>query len=447
MPFTEFNIIPSPPCTNISELPNDLIIEIFTYLVFDDLQDCTGVDKMFHSNVMEALKFLILIKKITPAYYVESRVSYKLARVRLGINTGIKIINNNINNKKKSNGNNNNNNNVLTHYPKDNNNNNNNNNNREIIFSVRNSKNNNEKVNVKTTRINHKHAKKWKISTSKKRNNHPNINKKTLTSLPNVMPDMMKTNNFYTTTTTTMKKICLMKKKKNKKHLLSKSKKRYMMMMKSTNNNKLTNFNDIRTFNVQKEIQNIEKEKENYLRTPSSINNTTISSSRVHVIGKPKKALIVNKTIINSQDSSQNNCNNNNHYRNPSPPPGTNTNLYNLNGRRNVHKIVKRNKNKRKKNNHNTSSSMKHFVEMIGRDRYKEWSKYKKTKGGKVKDMNQYKTEQKLKMYNNNKNIMTGLVSRQRNNYQQQQQQQQQQQLDSTDVIANIYHQKLIPFR
>ena len=90
---------------------------------------------------------------------------------------------------------------------------------------------------------------------------------------------------------------------------------------------------------------------------------------------------------------------------------------------------------------------MKHFVEMIGRDRYKEWSKYKKTKGGKVKDMNQYKTEQKLKMYNNNKNIMTGLVSRQRNNYQQQQQQQQQQQLDSTDVIANIYHQKLIPFR
>ena len=64
-----------------------------------------------------------------------------------------------------------------------------------------------------------------------------------------------------------------------------------------------------------------------------------------------------------------------------------------------------------------------------------------------TKYMNQYKTEQKLKMYNNNKNIMTGLVSRQRNNYQQQQQQQQQQQLDSTDVIANIYHQKLIPFR
>ena len=84
--------------------------------------------------------------------------------------------------------------------------------------------------------------------------------------------------------------------------------------------NKSTKFNDIRTLNVQKEIQNIEKEKENYLRTPSSINNTTISSSRVHVIGKPKKALIVNKTIINSQDSSQNNCNNNNHYRKPSPP-------------------------------------------------------------------------------------------------------------------------------
>ena len=62
-----------------------------------------------------------------------------------------------------------------------------------------------------------------------------------------------------------MKKTCSAEEKK-KKHLLSKSKKHYMMMMKSTNN-KLTNFNDIR-IRVQKEIQNIEKEKENYLRTP-----------------------------------------------------------------------------------------------------------------------------------------------------------------------------------
>ena len=36
----------------------------------------------------------MLHKKISSIYYVESRVSYKLARVRLGLNTGIKILNN-----------------------------------------------------------------------------------------------------------------------------------------------------------------------------------------------------------------------------------------------------------------------------------------------------------------------------------------------------------------
>ena len=72
----------------------------------------------------------------------------------------------------------------------------------------------------------------------------------------------------------------------------------------------------------------------------------------MHVIGKPKKALIVNKTI-NSR-LIQNNFNNNNVIENITTTR-TNTNLYNLNGRHNIIKLPNEIKTKGK-NNHNTSS-------------------------------------------------------------------------------------------
>jgi hypothetical protein len=395
MTLSDFNLVPQPPCTSISLLPEDLIIEIFTYLVFDDLQDCTGVDKLFHQNVLEAMKYLMLHKKISSIYYVESRVSYKLARVRLGLNTGIKILNNHVYSNKNKNGNtpitS-----VLTHYPKDVTS------NREIVFSME-----NEQYNNKKKQTTFQKSKQWNVSTTIKCH-HPKI----LSSFPTVV-----TSN---------------KKKLRKKTMKGKTRP-VKLKTKHSGCNGMTTTNKIdyvRTVDIKKEVHKIENDKENYKRGPFSTCKT-MASSRVHVIGKPKKALVVNKTTLNQQQTNGIH----NAYRKPSPPLSTNRNLYNINGRRNVHKVIKR----KKKSDTKNRSIMKHFFEMIGREIYKEWNQYKKTKGGKMKDMNQYKHEQKLKLYNSNKNVMTGFVSRQRA--------QQQVQARRTLKDMHINHPKSIPFR
>ena len=400
MTLSDFNLVQQPPCTSISLLPEDLIIEIFTYLVFDDLQDCTGVDKFFHQNVLETMKFLMLHQKISSIYYVESRVSYKLARVRLGLNTGIKILNNHGNSNKNKNGNtpitN-----VLTHYPK------NVTSNREIVFLME-----NEHYTNTHTKINKfQKSKQWNVSTTIKCH-HPKI----LSSFPNVV--------------TSNKKKLRKKLLKGVKTRPVKSKTKHGGYNGITTTSKIDN---IRTLDIEEEVHKIQNDKENYKRGPLSTCKT-MSSSRVHVIEKPKKALVINKTTLNQQMQQQANGINNT-YRKPSPPLSSNRSLYNINGRRNVHKVVK----PKKKSDAKNRSIMKHFFEMIGREIYKEWNQYKKTKGGKMKNMNQYKHEQKLKLYNSNKTVMTGLVSRQRA--------QQQVQVGRTLKDIHINQTKSIPFR
>ena len=58
---------------------------VFQYLVFDDLQDCTGVSRFFHKCVAMTVKYMSRRKILSTAYFAPSRVSQKLARVRVGL--------------------------------------------------------------------------------------------------------------------------------------------------------------------------------------------------------------------------------------------------------------------------------------------------------------------------------------------------------------------------
>jgi hypothetical protein len=59
--------------------------KVFTYLVLDDLNDCSGVCKFFYRSVADTVKFMATQGLFTFDYFAPSRVSYKLARVRVGI--------------------------------------------------------------------------------------------------------------------------------------------------------------------------------------------------------------------------------------------------------------------------------------------------------------------------------------------------------------------------
>ena len=145
----------------------------------------------------------------------------------------------------------------------------------------------------------------------------------------------------------------------------------------------------------------INKKSTQVIKDEESRPPSAISSSRVYIIGKPRKVATMQAPNVPKS----------NFPYAPVPPAKpftTRTDLYDLSGRRNKHQIKKRNKNKKKM----PAGQFCHFFEIIGREQYAKWRNYKRTKGGKVKDMDRYKFEQKKKMLNTKKVIMTGLVSR-----------------------------------
>ena len=318
MGFATFNTTPQPPCTSLQQIPDDIIVEIFTYLVFDDLQDCTGVNTAFHHNASEAIIFLKRLGLVSTPYYAESRVSYKLARVRLGINT--------------------------------------------VVGTSRASCA--DKENMSISKSKGPAVKKWKLTT-RTQQQHPKI----LSTLPIISTTKVK--NVY-------------------KHVKS----RYCQSQPGEPiGQRSENTRSIRKKNNKKSKQ-VTKDQES--RTPSAI-----SSSRVYIIGRPKKAATTQAPNVPKS----------NFPYAPVPPAKpfkTRTDLYDLSGRRNKHHIKKRNKTKKKM----PAGHFCHFFEIIGREQYAKWRNYKRTKGGKVKDMDRYKFEQKKKMLHTKKAVRTGLVSR-----------------------------------
>ena len=59
---------------------------VMQFLVLDDLQDCCGVSRFFHTAVHTAIKYMSRKNMLSSAYFAPSRVSKKLARVRVGLN-------------------------------------------------------------------------------------------------------------------------------------------------------------------------------------------------------------------------------------------------------------------------------------------------------------------------------------------------------------------------
>ena len=310
MGFAAFNITPRPPCVSLLQMPDDIIVEIFTYLVFDDLQDCTGVNTAFYRNVSEAIMFLKRHGLVSTPYYAESRVSYKLARVRLGIN-------------------------AVAGVPQTN-----------CI----------DKENANICKSKCQIAKKWKLTT-KTQQQHPRI----LSTLPTIATTRGK--NVY-------------------RHVKS----RYSQTKPID-----PQCSETRVSRKSKKTKKTIKYEES--RTPCAV-----SSSRVYIIGKPRKADATKASNVLKS-----------YFPYAPVPPAkplvTRTDLYDLSGRRNKHQIKKRNQKK-------SDGRFCHFFRIIGREQYAKWRNYKRTRGGKVKDMDRYKFEQKKKMLNNKKVIMTGLVSR-----------------------------------
>ena len=71
--------------TSLWKLSDFVTSKVFTYLVLDDLYDCTGVCHFFYNAVANAVNFMISKRLFSVAFFAPSRVSCNLARVRVGL--------------------------------------------------------------------------------------------------------------------------------------------------------------------------------------------------------------------------------------------------------------------------------------------------------------------------------------------------------------------------